>query len=191
MARPKVKKMAVINTKKIFPPKADFRPKTDQPPAGAKNSGGNCAKWLAKEISGKIPVVVSHGFLNGSAHIFTNQINETGKTFCTRFPIPELNHHLMEGLQFPKENKKLLYFVFLESKIYPKRIRQRFEITKKVLTKNKIKFAAHELTAKDVASAITEAMVFSNFTTFYMAMLQKVDPAKVPWVDYFKKELDK
>ena len=151
----------------------------------------NCAKWLAKEMSGKIPVLVTHGFLNGSGHIFANQINETGKQFVARFTIPELNHHLMEGLQFPKENKKLLYFVFLESKIYPPRIRQRFEITKKVLAKNKIKFASHEITSKDAGSAITEALVFGSYASFYLAMLNKVNPAKVPWVDFFKKESGK
>ena len=151
----------------------------------------NRAKRLAKEIAGKIPVLVTHGFLNGSSHIFANQINETGKQFVARFTIPELNHHLMEGLQFPEENKKLLYFVFLESKIYPKRIQQRIEITKKVLAKNKIKSVSHEIKSNDVGSAITEALVFGSFTSFYMAMLNKVNPAGVPWVDLFKKELSK
>lgn len=151
----------------------------------------NCAKWLAKEMSGKIPVLVTHGFLNGSGHIFANQINETGKQFVGRFTIPELNHHLMEGLQFPGANKKLLYCIFLESKIYPERIQERIKITKKVLTKNKIKFVGHELESEDVSSAITEALVFGSFASFYLAMLNKVNPAEVPWVDFFKKELSK
>lgn len=154
-------------------------------------ANNNCAKWLAKELQNKLPVLVTSGFLDGNGHIFANQINETAKQFVAHYPIPELNHHLMEGLQFPAENKKLLYFVFLESALYPKRIKQRFAITKKVLTKNKIKFTAHEIESKNVAAATIEALIFGSYASFYLAMLNRVNPAIVPWVDFFKKELDK
>ena len=138
-----------------------------------------------------MPVIVASEFLNGNGHIFANQINETAKQFVARFSIPELNHHLMEGLAFPVALKKILYFVFLESPLYSKRIKQRFEITKKVLAKNKIKFVANKINAKTVAGATIEALVFGSYASFYLALLNKVNPAQVPWVDYFKKELDK
>jgi len=163
-------------------------------PASAKGgsaSGGNCAKWLAKSIQNKLPVLVTSEFLDGNGRIFANQINETAKQFAAHYPIPELNHHLMEGLQFPAENKKLLYFVFLESALYPERIKQRFAITKKVLKKNEIKFTAHEIKSKNVAAATIEALVFGSYASFYLAMLNKVNPAQVPWVNYFKRELNK
>lgn len=152
---------------------------------------GNCAKWLASELAGRLPVIVASEFLNGNGHIFANQINETAKQFVARFSIPELNHHLMEGLAFPVALKKILYFVFLESPLYSKRIKQRFEITKKVLAKNKIKFVANKINAKTVAGATIEALVFGSYASFYLALLNKVNHAQVPWVDYFKKELDK
>jgi len=163
-------------------------------PASAKGgsaSGGNCAKWLAGELQNKIPVLVTSEFLDGNGHIFANQINETAKQFVAHYPIPELNHHLMEGLSFPAENKKLLYFIFLESALYPERIKQRFAITKKVLAKNKIKFAAHEIKSKNTAAATIEALVFGSYASFYLAMLNRINPAIVPWVDYFKEELNK
>jgi hypothetical protein len=34
-----------------------------------------------------------------------------------------------------------------------------------------------------------EFIQLGNWITFYLAMLHGVDPAKIPWVDYFKKEL--
>ena len=151
----------------------------------------NCAKWLATELQGKIPVIVTHGFLNGNAHILANQINETAKQFVAQYPLPELNHHLMEGLQFPGENKKLLYFIFLKSKLYPKKIIQRVDITKKVIAKNKIKFVEHEIKSAGRVAATIEALVFGSYASFYLAMLNRVNPAVVPWVDYFKKELDR
>lgn len=70
-----------------------------------KDGGSNFskdAKDFAKKLKGKLPVLVSSEHLYGAAHIFKNQLNESAKTFSVHFPIPELNHHLMEGLKNPK-----------------------------------------------------------------------------------------
>lgn len=149
----------------------------------------NEAKKMAKNLREKIVVFVSARHLNGAVHTVKNQMNENSKNFSTRFEVPELNHHLMEGLIHPEANRENLYFVFVESDHYPKRILQRINITKRVVSKNAIPFCLWKAKSKDKLSQVFELIQFGAYVNFYLAMFYGIDPAPVPWVDYFKRQL--
>jgi len=149
----------------------------------------NVAKKTALRLYNKIPIIVAAQHLSGNAHIMANQINENSKTFSAYFLISELNHHLMEGMRFPNSNRKNLCFVMLESKKYMPRIQKRFLITKKVLTKNKISFIVHPVKSETKISQVFETLLFGSYVNYYMAILNGINPAPVPYVDFFKKEL--
>jgi glucose/mannose-6-phosphate isomerase len=151
----------------------------------------NPAKKLALELKDKTPIVIASEFLSGNAHTFANQINESAKTFSTYFLIPELNHHLLEGLIFPKTNQGNLFFIFLESKLYHSKNQARHKITQKVVARNKIKYTAYKLSAATKLEQALEMLLFSSYLSFYLAILNKVNPVKIPWVDYFKAQLKK
>lgn len=151
-------------------------------------SNPNEAKATAEAFQGYIPILVAGTFLLGNAHLFSNQFNETAKSFATYFHIPELNHHLMEGLGHPQEAKKLK-FLFLESNLYDDQVKKRFMITKEVIEKNNI---THHSYAAQGTSKIVQAfdtMLFGSFVTYYLAMLHDEEPTPNPWVDYFKNRL--
>ncbi|MFA5022292.1 MAG: SIS domain-containing protein [Patescibacteria group bacterium] len=159
---------------------------------GAQNATkNNLAKQLAVKMYGKMPVVVTSEFLAGNAHTFANQINENAKTFSNYFLIPELNHHLLEGLKFPKINKSNLFFIFFESKLYHPKNQVRYRVTQKVVAKNKIKVFAYKLSATSKLEQAFEMLLFGSYVSFYLAVLNNLNPSKIPWVDYFKKELKK
>jgi len=149
----------------------------------------NPAKKMAKTIFQKQVIIVPARHLKGAVHTFKNQMNENAKNLSHRHDIPELNHHLMEGLKFPKNNKQDLVFLFINSSLYPKRIQQRFKITDDVVKKNKIKTLSWKATAKDKLSQTFQFIQFGAFVNFYLAMLYSINPAPVPWVDYFKIKL--
>jgi glucose/mannose-6-phosphate isomerase len=149
----------------------------------------NMAKKTALGLYNKIPIIVAAEHLSGNAHIMANQINENSKTFSAYFLVSELNHHLMEGMRFPDSNKRNLCFVMLESKKYLPRIQKRFLITKKVLTKNKISFIVHPVKSITKISQVFETLLFGSYVNYYMAILNGINPAPVPYVDFFKKEL--
>lgn len=151
----------------------------------------NPAKKMAVDLQGKMPIIIASGFLSGNAHVFTNQINENAKNFASYFLISEMNHHLLEGLSFPKANKNDLSFVFFESDLYYQKNRLRHQITRKVLTKNGINNINYKLQSAAKLSQSIEMMIFGSYASFYLAILNKVNPSKIPWVDYFKSELKK
>jgi glucose/mannose-6-phosphate isomerase len=149
----------------------------------------NGAKQLARFLLDKHPFLITSEFLRGFGNGFANQINETAKMISDCRYIPELNHHLMEGLRRPDVLHENGVFVFFTSTLYPEKIQKRFRITQDVVQKQNI--ATHEvaLRGKTKLSQLLEAFTLSGYTTFYMAMLYDNDPVAIPWVSYFKEQL--
>jgi len=151
----------------------------------------NQAKQVALETLGRQAAIVGAEHLRGSAWVMRNQIHENAKNYANAYFLPELNHHLFEGLGFPEGIFDKLYFVLLESGKYQKRIKQRFEVTKKVLDKQGIEYATFIPDQKGVLGEVYEILVFGSWVSYYLAYLNGIDPAPIPYVDFFKQELSK
>jgi len=134
---------------------------------------------------------VASEHLIGNAHAAANQINENAKRFAGYFTLPELNHHLLEGMKYPQNNPDSLLFIFLESKLYDKRIQKRYAITKEVLKKNMIPFLTYTCDEKTPFGQAAEVLVMGSYLSFYLAVLEGIDPTAIPFVDYFKSEMKK
>ena len=151
----------------------------------------NLARFYAESLKGKIPILVSSSHLNGTTHTIKNQFNESAKTFSVSFDIPELNHHLMEGLSNPVKQKEMLKFILISSDLYDAKIQKRFKITADVLDKNKIGNLTYSPRSQKRLSQVFETLIFGSFTVYFLTKMYGIDPMEIPWVDYFKKQLAK
>lgn len=149
----------------------------------------NKAKRIAMDLYGRMPVVVGAEFLAGNLRVIRNQFCETSKNFAGYLAVPDMNHYAMEGLEFPKSNSRNLIFLFLDSALYHPRNQKRIELTKKVVKKNNIKSLEHKLICPTKFGQALELLQLGTWTTYYLGILNKKNPAVVPWVDWFKKEL--
>ena len=147
------------------------------------------AEQMAKKVLNKYPYYIVSEFLTGAGNAIANQTNETAKSISSFRVIPELNHHLMEGLKNPEELKKISVFIFFFSKLFSLPIQKRFYITKDIVEKNNIETLWHELKGKNKVEQVFELMTFGNFLTMHLSLLYGENPAIVPYVDYFKKKL--
>lgn len=154
-----------------------------------KENSKKIAQDLAKNFEGTIPVIFASEFLVGNAHVIRNQMNETAKTFSSYSPIPELNHHLMEGLKNPKN--KNLAILFLDSDLYPEIIKKRIRLTKDVVSKNGVPYFEYEAIGDTKLSQALNVLSFGGYLTLYLALLYGLDPSLIPWVDFFKENLHK
>lgn len=148
----------------------------------------NAAKKLAVKLTDTMPTYVASEHLVGNTITARNQTHETAKCYSEWYAIPELNHHLLEGLSHP-EVAKHLAFVQFTSKLYHKRNQKRHEITREVLKKNGLK--VHPVAAEG-STRLEQALFTLQFTAalnYYLGMIYNVDPSKIPWVDMFKKRL--
>lgn len=135
----------------------------------------------------KIPIIFAAEQLSGSALILRNQLNETGKTFSAFYLLPDLNHHLMEGLQFPQNSP--LHFLVLNSPNYSDKLRKRITLTEQVVTQNN--YPVHEFvtSGQTVYDDVLETLIYGSFLTLFLGLHYKQNPGANPWVDWFKKEL--
>lgn len=138
-------------------------------------------------MMGKIPIIFAAEHLSGNAQILRNQFNETSKTFSAYYIIPDLNHHLMEGLAFPSPSQ--LKFMLFQSFSYSPKINKRVMITKDVLQQNKHAVLEYITRGTDKYQDFLEMLWLGSYTTLFLGLLYEQNPAVNPWVDYFKKKL--
>lgn len=137
----------------------------------------------------RIPVIFAAEHLNGNAQILRNQFNETSKQFSAYYLVPDLNHHLMEGLQFPKNSK--LRFLTFQSKNYSPKIQKRMQLTFDVVKQNHHDIDMWKTTGSTMYEDFLEVLAYGSFLTLYLGLRNDQNPAINPWVDYFKDQLKK
>ncbi|MBI4407317.1 MAG: hypothetical protein HY565_02340 [Candidatus Kerfeldbacteria bacterium] len=150
----------------------------------------DAAQATAGRCQDKLVLFVGSEHLLGNVHVMTNQTNENGKHFACYFPIPELNHHLMEGLGNPPAAKQL-HVVFVESNLYHTRVQKRYEVTKGILDKQGISYETFLPAAATPLQQAYEVLQWGSYVSFYIAAAHGIDPSPIPWVDYFKHALAK
>jgi len=148
-------------------------------------------KKLFRFFKDRMPVIIASEFLEGNAHVFSNQMNESAKSFSRFHIIPELNHHLLEGLDHPKAVVRKSAFLFIESPLYGSRNQKRIRLTKKIARVQGARVESLKIQGKDKLSAALELLFISGYFTTAFAIHQGIDPAEIQWVNYFKKHLAK
>lgn len=151
----------------------------------------NTAKFLAYSAVDKMVVLVGAEHLEGALHVFNNQLNENAKNLTDYISIPELNHHYMESLQFPKHIKDSMVFMMVNSQLYHPRVQARFPFTQDVIEQNGFEVQMVQVVWKTKLEQVWEVIQLGAYTNFYLSMLNGINPAPIPWVDYFKEKLGK
>lgn len=149
----------------------------------------NAAKKLSKKLVNKGVMLVSGEFLQGGVHVFKNQLNESGKTFAVRFDLPELNHHLLEGLKKPEGLKKQLVVLLFDSDLYSREMSKRLAVTEEVMMKQGLQTIRLQLEGRSKDEQVWELIQFGEFVSFYLACLYGLKSSSIPWVKYFKEQL--
>lgn len=146
------------------------------------------AKAAALKIKDKIPIIIAAEFLSGNAHSLANQLNENAKAFGAYFLLPELNHHLLEGLKNPPVAQNLV-FIFLNSPLYSEKIQKRLNLTMEVVAKNGLNTMECVFSEGEKLSAALVTLLYGSYLSFFLSLSYKQDPSPIPWVDFFKEKL--
>ena len=151
----------------------------------------NPAKSLAVKLKNKGIILISANHLVGVTHAIKNMFNENSKTFAAHFDLPELNHHFLEGLTFPQSVRDSLHFILINSSLYPQIIQNRLRITKQLIEKSGYLTTTVKAEASNPTLQAFETLYFGEFLSFYLALVNQVDPGPIPSVDYLKTQLEK
>lgn len=148
----------------------------------------NPAKQLASALARRIPILVGAEHLTGSVHAFANQLNETAKAFAVPFAVPELNHHLLEGLRFPVAVKTGT-FVFMDSALIDPRSAIRQRITQQIVIRKGLRAVRVAIKGSTKLTEAFDVLTIAGFTSLYLSVLHGVNPLEIQTVNEFKQRL--
>jgi glucose/mannose-6-phosphate isomerase len=147
------------------------------------------ARAIAAKAKGRVVLFAAAEHLVGPAHTTNNQFNENAKTLTFDFAIPELNHHLLEGLKYPPSNKGSVLIVLIDSPSYDPRNRKRLRITAEVAEQNGIPTVTHLVEQGTPLEEGLALIQFGAYANYHLSQGYGQDPAPIPFVDYFKKRM--
>ena len=150
---------------------------------------GNRAKQLTQQLHGKIVVVYGAGITSDAAHRWKTQLNENSKTYAFYEAFPELNHNTIVGYHFPEEMAPSIAVVMLRSSHLLPQTLSRYDITAQLLNKAGIGYQIVEGSGKSVLAHIMSLVLLGDYISYYLAILNRIDPTPVEAIDFLKREM--
>lgn len=153
----------------------------------------NIAKHLAYFIFDHLPIIISPENLAGIARRFKTQMAENAKTFCFFETIPEIFHNSIES-QLPWRMKDELVFLILNS-ISPLSLQSQSSEKKsitafeKLLDKQNIRWEKIPYFSNNKFEHIVSLILLGDWISFYLSILNKIDPTPVKKIEWIKKQL--
>ncbi len=155
----------------------------------------NKAKQLAQALHGKphekMAVIYGAGITAAVAMRWKTQINENSKAWSFYEISPELNHNSIVGYSFPKIIPPNTSIVILKSKLQRDSIHRRFDIISQLLYKAKISYYQLEGWGRGALAQVMSLVLFGDYVSYYLAILNQIDPTPVEAIDFLKGELGK
>jgi len=149
----------------------------------------NPAKKLARNLYGRLAVIYGAGITAEVAHRWKTQINENSKTMAFYEVFPELDHNSVVGYSFPEELTRQAFVIMLDSNLLHERTRLRFEITQKLLVQSGIYYRVLNAEDGGAMSQMLSLVLLGDYVSFYLAMLNQVNPTPVKPIDFLKDNL--
>jgi glucose/mannose-6-phosphate isomerase len=149
----------------------------------------NQAKQLAGALLGRLIVIYAAGVFRGVARRWKTQLNENSKVTAFYDTLPEAHHNSITGYSLPARLMRQATFLLLEPRSLHPRTLLRYQITRELLDRESIPHHTPELPGISAPSQILSAVLLGDYTSYYLALLQGVDPAPVANIDYVKGRL--
>lgn len=149
----------------------------------------NAAKTLAARLHNYLPVIYGSDVLAPVARRWKTQFNENSKTWAMSESIPELCHNSVAGLGLPEELRQRAYVLMLQSNTSHTRNQARYKIVGEVLTGSNILHQSVWAQGDSPLAQVLGMIMLGDWTSYYLAVLNGVDPTPIPSIDYLKDRL--
>ena len=160
---------------------------------GAKSPlENNFAKKVAMGLYQHLPLVYgSEGLLKAVAMRWKTQINENSKWPCFWNIFPELDHNEIVGYEIENSINRQVKIVYLQDKKGFSRVEQRREITRKIIEDKVAEFIVCPTKGKGKMARMFSLIFLGDLASYYLAILNQVDPSPVACIEDLKKKLAK
>jgi glucose/mannose-6-phosphate isomerase len=149
----------------------------------------NPAKSLASRLTDRLPVVHGAGFLAAVANRWKTQFNENGKHWAFFEVLPELHHNSVVGLGIPPSVRDRAVVLMLRSKLDHPRVRMRWDVTRELLQREGVAAETLQARGESRLAHVLSLIHFGDYVSYYLAMLNRVDPTPVETIAFLKQRL--
>ena len=155
-------------------------------------SGKNPAKKIAKKIYGKIPIIYSGPELTDAVGTrWKGQICENAKCLAYNNQFAEFNHNELVGWNVINSYKDKLIVIYLRDSDDHVRISERMSIVKDIISKYNVEVIEVTSQGETPLLRMFSLIQIGDLISYYLAILNKIDPTPVEVIDYLKAELEK
>jgi len=149
----------------------------------------NPAKQLATNLSERLIVIYGAGIFSEVAQRWKGQMNENGKSWAFYEVFSELNHNAVVGYEFPSSMGERIMVVLLHSDLLHSRISTRYRLTAEILAKAGVRHEQIEAQGDSPLAQMMSLVLFGDWVSYYLAILNNADPTPVSTIDYLKNRL--
>ncbi len=149
----------------------------------------NAAQTLAQALFQKVPVIYGAGITGPVAYRWKTQINENAKQPAYWAELPELCHNEIVGYELATKVFAQGIVIFLRTSFDHPRVAKRVEILKEVLSSRGLAFFEVWGEGEDALSQALWLLYFGDWVSFYLALLNGVDPTPVRPIQELKRRL--
>jgi glucose/mannose-6-phosphate isomerase len=151
----------------------------------------NDAKKLAIELYGRIIFAYGAGVMGVMARRVKGQWNENAKNWSAYDVMSELNHNAVVGFPNPQVARDAITVLLLRSDRDNPRHKIRFDVTRELLDRASIQHKSLQFGGSNLLSEVLQMTFFTDYVSFYVALLNGADPSPNTAIDYLKERLAK
>jgi len=151
----------------------------------------NDAKKLAIELYGRVIFAYGAGVMGVMARRVKGQWNENAKNWSAYDVMSELNHNAVVGFPNPQIAREAITVLLLRSDRDNPRHKIRFDVTRELLDRASIQHRSLQFGGTNLLSEVLQMTLFTDYVSFYVALLNGADPSPNTAIDYLKDRLAK
>lgn len=156
------------------------------------DSDQNAAKSIARSLYGKVAAIyAASGLLDAAATRWRGQIEENGKNLAFHHLLPEMNHNEILGWECPEEGLSGFGAIFLRDQGDHSQVQRRFDLTMEIVGRRA--GVVHEVWSEGNSrlARLFSTLYLGDFVSYYLALLNGVDPTRIDAIDFLKRELSR
>jgi len=152
----------------------------------------NIAKKMAASLHDRYCIIYGTSDSTEAISIrWRGQIAENSKGLASSHVLPEMNHNEIVGWEFPKALLKDFKVIILKDKDDHPRTLKRIEISGAIIKDSGAEIFEFERNEESLLARLFSLIYIGDFTSYYLALSNGIDPTPVKKVDYLKAELAK
>jgi len=154
------------------------------------NPSDNEALNLAEELNETLPIIYSDATMMEPVNVrWRSQFGENAKTLAYGNTLPEMNHNEIVGWERVIHLTGRLSVVMLEDRDDNPRVQQRMEIVRELISDQVASLHVLKTRGNSRLTRLFSLVQFADWTSYYLALLDGIDPSPVAKIDLLKSKL--